>query len=169
MPGPLQCSARTTSTHSSHQASLLERQSERSLTWRWSPRGMRRRFTSNPLGLRRGRLLRCRFACKTDLRYVLCMWRRSDDFTPEQLHALGLMGRMIELALRACRSSRRGPAAAGGDTARAATSRRRQAAGLLAACRRRGGVGRGHRAEDGDAPAGATRPASGRRLSMTSG
>jgi putative nucleotidyltransferase with HDIG domain len=34
-----------------------------------------------------------------ELRYVLCIWRRADDFTAEQLDALGLMGRMVELAI----------------------------------------------------------------------
>lgn len=34
-----------------------------------------------------------------DLRYVLCIWRREGGFDAEQLDALGLMGRMIELEI----------------------------------------------------------------------
>jgi putative nucleotidyltransferase with HDIG domain len=51
------------------------------------------------LGTEEGQALAVPLRVQDDLRYVLCMWRRNDDFTPEQLHALGLMGRMIELAL----------------------------------------------------------------------
>jgi hypothetical protein len=51
------------------------------------------------LGTEEGQAIAVPLRVQDDLRYVLCMWRRNDDFTPEQLHALGLMGRMIELAL----------------------------------------------------------------------
>jgi putative nucleotidyltransferase with HDIG domain len=51
------------------------------------------------LGTEEGRAIAVPLRVQDDLRYVLCMWRRDDDFTTEQLHALGLMGRMIELAL----------------------------------------------------------------------
>jgi putative nucleotidyltransferase with HDIG domain len=51
------------------------------------------------LGTEEGQALAVPLRVQDDLRYVLCMWRRNDDFTSEQLHALGLMGRMIELAL----------------------------------------------------------------------
>jgi putative nucleotidyltransferase with HDIG domain len=51
------------------------------------------------LGTEEGEAIAVPLRVQDDLRYVLCMWRREDAFTPEQLHALGLMGRMIELAL----------------------------------------------------------------------
>jgi putative nucleotidyltransferase with HDIG domain len=51
------------------------------------------------LGTEEGRAIAVPLRVQDDLRYVLCMWRREDDFTEGQLHSLGLMGRMIELAL----------------------------------------------------------------------
>lgn len=51
------------------------------------------------LGTEEGRAIAVPLRVQDDLRYVLCMWRREDDFTEGQLHSLGLMGRMIELSL----------------------------------------------------------------------
>lgn len=36
---------------------------------------------------------------KGELRYVLALWKRSEEFQQDQLDALGLMGRMVELAI----------------------------------------------------------------------
>ncbi len=51
------------------------------------------------LGAEQGQAIAVPLRVQDDLRYVLCMWRRENDFSPEQLDALGLMGRMVELAI----------------------------------------------------------------------
>ncbi|MDR3686255.1 MAG: HD domain-containing phosphohydrolase [Coriobacteriia bacterium] len=51
------------------------------------------------LGTEEGQAIAVPLRVQEDLRYVLCIWRRKADFTTEQLDALGLMGRMVELAI----------------------------------------------------------------------
>ena len=51
------------------------------------------------LGTEEGQAIAVPLRVQEDLRYVLCIWRRKADFTSEQLDALGLMGRMVELAI----------------------------------------------------------------------
>jgi putative nucleotidyltransferase with HDIG domain len=51
------------------------------------------------LGTEAGQAIAVPLRVQGDLRYVLCIWRREADFTTEQLDALGLMGRMVELAI----------------------------------------------------------------------
>ena len=51
------------------------------------------------LGTEDGHAIAVPLRVRGELRYVLCIWRRTDDFTAEQLDALGLMGRMVELAI----------------------------------------------------------------------
>ena len=53
----------------------------------------------SPWAQRLGYAIAVPLRVQDDLRYVLCMWRRDADFTAEQLDALGLMGRMVELAI----------------------------------------------------------------------
>lgn len=51
------------------------------------------------LGTEEGQAIAVPLRVQDDLRYVLCIWRREAEFTAEQLDALGLMGRMVELAI----------------------------------------------------------------------
>jgi putative nucleotidyltransferase with HDIG domain len=51
------------------------------------------------LGTEVGTAIAVPLRVQDDLRYVLCIWRREKEFTPEELDALGLMGRMVELAM----------------------------------------------------------------------
>ena len=51
------------------------------------------------LGTEEGHAIAVPLRVRDELRYVLCIWRRAEEFTVEQLDALGLMGRMVELAI----------------------------------------------------------------------
>ena len=51
------------------------------------------------LGTEEGEAIAVPLRVRNELRYVLCIWRRKESFTAEQLDALGLMGRMVELAI----------------------------------------------------------------------
>jgi len=51
------------------------------------------------LGTEQGEAIAVPLRVGGDLRYVLCIWRRGVPFEPEQLDSLGLMGRMVELAI----------------------------------------------------------------------
>lgn len=51
------------------------------------------------LGTESGQAIAVPLRVGGDLRYVLCIWRRQKEFTAEELDALGLMGRMVELAI----------------------------------------------------------------------
>jgi len=51
------------------------------------------------LGTEEGHAIAVPLRVQDDLRYVLCIWRRENDFSAEELDALGLMGRMVELAI----------------------------------------------------------------------
>lgn len=51
------------------------------------------------LGTEDGQAIAVPLRVQGDLRYVLCIWRRERQFTEEELDALGLMGRMVELAM----------------------------------------------------------------------
>jgi putative nucleotidyltransferase with HDIG domain len=51
------------------------------------------------LGTEVGQAIAVPLRVQDDLRYVLCIWRREKQFTNEELDALGLMGRMVELAM----------------------------------------------------------------------
>ncbi len=51
------------------------------------------------LGTEQGEAIAVPLRVGGDLRFVLCIWRRSAAFEPEQLDSLGLMGRMVELAI----------------------------------------------------------------------
>jgi putative nucleotidyltransferase with HDIG domain len=51
------------------------------------------------LGIEAGQAIAVPLRVLGELRFVLCMWNKSGGFGQEQLDALGLMGRMIELAM----------------------------------------------------------------------
>ena len=51
------------------------------------------------LGTEEGSAIVVPLRVQGDLRYVLAVWKRSEPFQPDQLDALGLMGRMVELAI----------------------------------------------------------------------
>jgi putative nucleotidyltransferase with HDIG domain len=51
------------------------------------------------LGTEIGHAIAVPLRVQDDLRYVLCIWRKEKDFSPEELDALGSMGRMVELAI----------------------------------------------------------------------
>ena len=51
------------------------------------------------LGAEPGQAIAVPLRVQNELRYVLCVWRREEDFEAEELDALGLLGRMIELAI----------------------------------------------------------------------
>jgi putative two-component system response regulator len=51
------------------------------------------------LGTEAGQAIAVPLRVAGDLRYILCIWRREREFDAEQLDALGLMGRMVELAI----------------------------------------------------------------------
>jgi putative nucleotidyltransferase with HDIG domain len=51
------------------------------------------------LGTEDGQAIAVPLRVQGDLRYVLCIWRRQVEFSAEELEALGLMGRMVELAI----------------------------------------------------------------------
>lgn len=50
-------------------------------------------------GAEHGQAIAVPLRVQDSLRYVLCIWRRGEDFSPEQLDALGLMARTVELAI----------------------------------------------------------------------
>jgi putative nucleotidyltransferase with HDIG domain len=51
------------------------------------------------LGTEPGQAIAVPLRVEGDLRYILCVWRRDEEFAPDELEALGLLGRMVELAL----------------------------------------------------------------------
>lgn len=51
------------------------------------------------LGTEEGQAMVVPLRVQGDLRYALALWKRSEAFQPDQLDALGLMGRMVELAI----------------------------------------------------------------------
>jgi putative nucleotidyltransferase with HDIG domain len=51
------------------------------------------------LGTEAGQAIAVPLRVAGDLRYIMCIWRREREFEAEQLDALGLMGRMVELAI----------------------------------------------------------------------
>jgi hypothetical protein len=51
------------------------------------------------LGTENGQAIAVPLRVAGDLRFVLCSWRREGAFEAEQLDSLGLMGRMVELAI----------------------------------------------------------------------
>jgi putative nucleotidyltransferase with HDIG domain len=51
------------------------------------------------LGTEPGQAIAVPLRVEGELRYILCVWRRSEDFGVEELDALGLLGRMVELAI----------------------------------------------------------------------
>lgn|GEM_PF-498174 len=51
------------------------------------------------LGTEEGQAIAVPLRVEGDLRYVLTVWKRTEAFQEDQLDALGLMGRMVELAL----------------------------------------------------------------------
>jgi putative nucleotidyltransferase with HDIG domain len=51
------------------------------------------------LGAGRGQAIAVPLRVSGELRFVLCAWRRCEPFESEQLDSLGLMGRMVELAI----------------------------------------------------------------------
>ena len=51
------------------------------------------------LGSEPGQAIAVPLRVESELRYVLCVWRRDEDFGTDELDALGLLGRMIELSL----------------------------------------------------------------------
>ncbi len=51
------------------------------------------------LGSEPGQAIAVPLRVDSELRYVLCVWRRDEDFGTDELDALGLLGRMIELSL----------------------------------------------------------------------
>jgi putative nucleotidyltransferase with HDIG domain len=51
------------------------------------------------LGTEPGQAIAVPLRIEDELRYVLCVWRRNEDFGTEELDALGLLGRMVELAI----------------------------------------------------------------------
>lgn len=51
------------------------------------------------LGTMRGEAIAVPLRVLGELRFVLCVWRRREPFLPQQLASLGLMGRMVELAI----------------------------------------------------------------------
>lgn len=51
------------------------------------------------LGTEEGQAIAVPLRVKGELRYVLAVWKRTEPFQPDQLNALGLMGRMVELAI----------------------------------------------------------------------
>jgi putative nucleotidyltransferase with HDIG domain len=51
------------------------------------------------LGTEPGRAIAVPLRIEGELRYVLCVWRRDQDFASDELDALGLLGRMVELAI----------------------------------------------------------------------
>lgn len=53
----------------------------------------------NSLGTEPGQAIAVPLRVEGELRYVLCVWRRNEDFGTEELDALGLLGRMVELAI----------------------------------------------------------------------
>jgi putative nucleotidyltransferase with HDIG domain len=51
------------------------------------------------LGTEPGQAIAVPLRVEGELRYVLCVWRRDQDFAGDELEALGLLGRMVELAI----------------------------------------------------------------------
>jgi putative nucleotidyltransferase with HDIG domain len=51
------------------------------------------------LGTEPGQAIAVPLRVQGELRYILCVWRREENFGSEELDALGLLGRMIELAI----------------------------------------------------------------------
>ncbi|MEI7814990.1 MAG: HD domain-containing phosphohydrolase [Coriobacteriia bacterium] len=51
------------------------------------------------LGTEPGQAIAVPLRVQGELRYVLCVWRRDENFEGEELDALGLLGRMVELAI----------------------------------------------------------------------
>jgi putative nucleotidyltransferase with HDIG domain len=51
------------------------------------------------LGTEEGQAIAVPLRMQGELRYVLAVWKRTESFDPDQLNALGLMGRMVELAI----------------------------------------------------------------------
>ena len=51
------------------------------------------------LGTEPGQAIAVPLRVEGELRYVLSVWRRHENFKPDELEALGLLGRMIELAI----------------------------------------------------------------------
>lgn len=51
------------------------------------------------LGTEPGQAIAVPLRVEDELRYVLCVWRRAEDFAADELDALGLLGRMVELAI----------------------------------------------------------------------
>jgi len=51
------------------------------------------------LGADEGQAIAVPLRVAGELRFVLCVWRRQEPFEPTQLESLGLMGRMVEMAI----------------------------------------------------------------------
>ena len=51
------------------------------------------------LGTEPGQAIAVPLRVEGELRYIMCVWRRDEDFGAEELDALGLLGRMVELAI----------------------------------------------------------------------
>lgn len=51
------------------------------------------------LGAGQGQAIAVPLRVSGELRFMLCAWRTGEPFQPEQLDALGLMGRMVEMAI----------------------------------------------------------------------
>jgi len=51
------------------------------------------------LGTEPGQAIAVPLRVEDELRHVLCVWRREVEFGPDELDALGLLGRMVELAI----------------------------------------------------------------------
>jgi len=51
------------------------------------------------LGAEPGQAIAVPLRVEGELRHILCVWRRTEDFGPDELDALGLLGRMVELAI----------------------------------------------------------------------
>jgi putative nucleotidyltransferase with HDIG domain len=56
-------------------------------------------FHAASLAPEEGQAIAVPLRVQDDLRYVLALWKRGGEFQPDQLDSLGLMGRMVELAL----------------------------------------------------------------------
>jgi putative nucleotidyltransferase with HDIG domain len=51
------------------------------------------------LGTEPGQAIAVPLRVEGELRYILCVWRRDQEFAGDELEALGLLGRMVELAI----------------------------------------------------------------------
>ncbi len=51
------------------------------------------------LGTEPGQVIAVPLRIEGELRFILCVWRRDSEFAGDELEALGLLGRMVELAI----------------------------------------------------------------------